>query len=426
MASSSSPLTLHHLSSLASYQHALDIAAHDPDLAKQCERAANDLRTLGYAVVPLVVERERCAWAHTEFWRTTEAATSGRLRRPTCAQDMSAFKSTQNWFFNKHGILEAGELAHLAYVHEMRVHPRVVTVFARLYGASTGLVYAQDRINYQLAPEWMPNARASDASDTGRGIGRVEEARWLHTDQSFDKQGLHCVQGLVVCEDADAAGDASLELVVGSHALHSRVREQLSIAADAKDHARDWYLLSDSEKAALAGVREGSFANFFSRLQTVRARAGSLVLWDSRVFHQGGRIRAHATRPRAEPRPRFVIYVCMQPLVGADQRVHERKRAVFEKFRATSHWPLRSLAFGKPRTYGAEPPEFNFDAHVVRPLAAPGAMPVLERLSGLVPWGAELRVDIPAKPLLEFVRDAPVAKRPIDSYFAPAAKSARS
>lgn len=93
-------------------------------------------------------------------------------RRPAAAADLAGFRATDNWFQNKHGILEAGELAHLPLAHAMRTHPRVAAVFAALYGVESGLVVAQDRLNYQLPSEWLPHARASlvpaDPADIAR------------------------------------------------------------------------------------------------------------------------------------------------------------------------------------------------------------------------------------------------------------------
>ena len=55
----------------------------------------------------------------------------------------------------------------------------------------------------------------------------------------------------------------------------------------------------------------------------VRAKAGSLVLWDSRTMHQG----IQSVKDRETPKPRCVVYVCQKPRSGAsDDDIKRRDR----------------------------------------------------------------------------------------------------
>ncbi len=266
------------------------------------------------------------------------------------------------------GILEPGELSHIDFVHPVRLHPRVAAAYALLYGAERGLIAAPDRFNYQLPPELLPPHLAATDKEVKRWADMrpadpslaqhaVAEASSMHHDQSFLKQGLHCVQGLVVMVDADMPGDASLEIVSGSHRWHDTMQRDLRLALTRDQLRGDWYMLSDADKAQFA--LEERFAAFTQ----VRTAAGSLVLWDSRALHKPGRIRAHPTLlARPFPRSRFVIYTCMQPAPaeGLTLKQVARKRAIFEKRQGTSHWPLKSKAFGKPWARGKPLPVFTW------------------------------------------------------------------
>jgi ectoine hydroxylase-related dioxygenase (phytanoyl-CoA dioxygenase family) len=395
----------HYDTALADYQEKLTSAAADTAFVAKMQAAAASLKEKGYAVVDDVVEPELLAWAHDRFWDCVETASSYALMRPKSAQDLITFRSSSEWMQHKHGILEDGELAHMDFVHAIRLHPRVMMAFAMLYGAQQNLIVATDRINYQLPKEWLryPGPFNDEWTQTrGEAIrGTDQDATWLHVDQSFLKQGLHCVQGLVVCVDADQPGDASLELVPGSHLRHGNYQQDLQLQLDPTALRRDWYKFSHEDKAKLTA------AGFFDDYTVVHAKKGALILWDSRTAHQGGTIRAHATKlPRPEPRPRFVVYVCAQPARATPALTREqvdRKQLVFKKLRATSHWPLQTTIFPPPRTYGKELPVFAWDTMCVRPLDVPGSLPVVEQLYGLTEALGQLTFCAPDfKPLMDF------------------------
>jgi hypothetical protein len=396
------------------YQRALDAAFADVNLVNRVRAAARDLAEHGYAVVEGVVDDPALLqWAHARFWASLGQAVpagshfAGWTRGPpTGPEDLKAFRSTHDWPPNKHGIIENPEIAHLDFVHALRLHPRVMAVFALLYGAQGGLVVAPDRFNYQLPREWLPRMgtklTADDLQrwkDTVRAqdpiLGCAEEASWLHHDQALTKAGLHCVQGLVTVLPADQPGDASLEVVAGSHQWHAQLEHLLGVQLDAQARRRNWYMLSDADKAKLDLRTFGQ----------VRCGAGALVLWDSRALHQGGIIRAiprTLERPVDPGRARFVVYVCAQPAVlGLTRAQVEKKQRIFAEHTSTSHWPLESIVFGKPRQYRANQPEFHW------PVApAPHAGTAAEELYGLV--GAQrLRFGVPADtPLLAFAPES--------------------
>jgi hypothetical protein len=398
----------------------LSEAKLDGELRKSLVQAARDLAQRGYAVIPGILTRDECVSAHDDFWKSMTIASGARIQRPYSAESLTDFKFTGNWPPNKHGIFEDGAWAHLPFVHEVRTHPRVVYSFASLYGAyAHEMVSSMDRINYQLPPEWLPREpprRGGSSATSGVSVGPRgwpfiadgrSESAWLHFDQALNKDGRHCIQGLVTLTHAKQAGDASLEVVPYSHHLHGPVlRDILSDSRHklpTEKMRSDWYMFSDEEKERMARaihLKQDPAKSLFDSFRSVQAEAGSLILWDSRLMHQGGRIRASASCPRpAEPgRPRFVIYACHQPIFefgggGAaalpDKELAKKMRAVKE-FKATSHWPLKVKLFPAPRTYGKEPAAFDFSRLVERIELNEGeAAPLLAQRYGVYPGGLE-------------------------------------
>lgn len=393
--------------SLDAYQLLLDAAALDAQLRADIAVAAVTLRARGCGVVPNVVTAQECDAWHDQFWDVMQGASKGRLTRPHSAADLRDFKATCNWAPNRHGIFEDGAWAHLPLTYEVRTHPRVVVAFARLYGTGQHMVISADRINYQMPAEWLPRAKLGVVPKDPADIGRVDEASWLHIDQAMTKSGLYCIQGLVTLTDVTQPGDASLELVPGTHLLHDGLAADLGVTDRAKLRT-DWHMFSDEEKATLHDKYKQRERGLFAKFQSVKASKGSLLLWDSRCWHQGGRIRAHALRPRPIPTPRFVVYVCMQPAVHAELSDTEimKRRAMFQEKKAMAHWPLKAKVFGPPRTYGQPRAAFDFQEFVGDDQA-----PVIQALFGLTrtrdsPLDA-LRAR-PAPPLLFFAPESGV------------------
>lgn len=161
---------------------------------------------------------------------------------------------------------------------------------------------------------------------------------WLHTDQSHKKLGLQCVQGYVNLLTSHDAASGSLYVVPGSHLLHAEFAAKFP---DAAENGRDWYKFSAEQLESLG-----------AKPVRVHGGVGSVVLWDSRLAHSA----IPPARGTESPRERCVAYVCYQPRALCSKKNLEKKRAVFENYRVTSHWPASKVEmFGvKWRTYGAE------------------------------------------------------------------------
>lgn len=367
--------------------HAMDMATHcalvnthllDPVLVAQVEQAKLDLASRGYATLTDILSAVECEEAHADLWSAIKEGTKDRpfplTHCPTSAQDLAKFRLGQDWSMNKHGILEDGHWAHLPVTHDVRTHPRVVAAFCLLYG-NTNLLGACDRINYQLPTEFLPQLKnryvepidSTSPHETLYGI--TDDATWLHIDQSVDHTGFACVQGLVQLTPALQAGDASFECVPGSHHFHDVLETLLGRTIDKKTRKDNWLKFTDEDKVQINASA--------SALVSVKAPAGTLIWWDSRLMHQGGTIRADAKHPRPLPTPRFVVYTCFQPLPNPVARTlplkeQQKRNQMFAEKRASSHWPLKVKLFGPPRTYGKEKAApFDLSSLLVDPANAP-------------------------------------------------------
>ena len=228
-------------------------------------------------------------------------------------------------------LLQHFSLGHMKPMWTIRQHPKVCEVFEKIWGTKReDLLVSFDGLSVHLPPE-----------KTNKGWYR--DNAWFHTDQSFDKKEKCCIQGYVTLYDTND-GDASLSILEGSHKFHQEFAEKFG--AVAKD---DWYKLNEAERKYF--IEEKKCEPF-----AVKAKKGSLVLWDSRTMHQG----KEPEKTRKKENFRIVSYVCMLPRKTCTEKNLEKKIKAFENLRITTHWANRAKLFSKnPRTYGGELPELN-------------------------------------------------------------------
>ena len=89
----------------------------------------------------------------------------------------------------------------------------------------------------------------------------------------------------------------------------------------------DWYLLKNNEKDYF--IDKGCIE------KDIEAKEGSIILWDSRTFHQGKGVNIS----REKENIRMVIYICMLPkLTINNHKFLIKKQKAFNNLRITSHW----------------------------------------------------------------------------------------
>jgi ectoine hydroxylase-related dioxygenase (phytanoyl-CoA dioxygenase family) len=161
---------------------------------------------------------------------------------------------------------------------------------------------------------------------------------WLHVDQSYLRNNLETYQSWVTPLDVND-GDATLVFLKGSHKYHKTIKDQYSISN--KD---DWYKLSDQQISTYVN-------DLGCPLQRIKCKAGSIVMWDSRLVHCG----CQPLKNRHNPNMRICIYVCMLPKSLATQVDINKKRKAFNEKRLTSHHPIHVKLFPKnPRIYSKD------------------------------------------------------------------------
>ena len=100
------------------------------------------------------------------------------------------------------------------------------------------------------------------------GCGWYRDNNWLHTDQSYQRNGFECLQSWVTSFDVNK-GDATLTFLEGSNRYHGDFAKRFG------SNPGDWNKLANNDEV-----------NFYIQEKgCIRCPAGSMVFWDSRTIH---------------------------------------------------------------------------------------------------------------------------------------------
>ena len=286
------------------------------------------LKQDGVAVIPNVISKKNIKLYKKQLWELLYNLTKN-LNKPIKKNDQTTWRTLWELFPLHSMLIQNWGIGHSKLHWNIRQEPKVIKVFSKIWGVNPEeLLTSFDGMSFHFPPEV-----------TNRGYYRGND--WFHTDQSRSKNKFCCVQGMVTLYDIND-GDATFRCMKKSNNIHQQFF---------KDHPEiestsDWFKLKKDH------------LNYFDKYEKIKIKAkkGSLILWDSRTFHQG----IESLKERPKPNFRSVIYVCMTPRSFSTEKELKKKKKAFRTKRTTSHWPHKIWLFPKlPRTYGKKIADIN-------------------------------------------------------------------
>jgi hypothetical protein len=206
---------------------------------------------------------------------------------------------------HSHGIFKHFEVGHQRFAWLARTNYKIINIFKKLWNTND-LVTSFDGCCFY--PSYY----------------NKEDTYWIHSDQSSRKKGLKCFQSFISLTNNK---ERTLMLYKGSHLLHEDYFKTMNI-----DEPRDWNI-----------IYEFYLDNINNELIKIETKAGDLVIWDSRTFHQ------NTCGSYSCKEERLVQYLCYLPRFDEnnDDNQNELRKKYFEKLRTTSHWPYPMNAVPK-------------------------------------------------------------------------------
>ena len=264
----------------------------------------NEIYEKGYTIIPNVLNNDEIIEYIHEFneW-------------------MDSFENSDELhnIIHHHGIFKYFDVGHQRFAWLIRTNPKVQNIFKRIWKTNE-LVTSFDGCCYY-------------PKDYNR-----ENEYWIHSDQSCLKKGLHCVQSFV---SLTKNKEKTFMVYENSHKLH-------------EDYGNKYNITNPSDWNPIA---EEYLIRINDSLKILEVDAGSMVLWDSRTFHQN-------TCGNPENREdRLIQYICFLPKnVEANNKiVREKRRYYFENCYTTNHYPYPMGHVPKQPTFFESVNEYIID-----------------------------------------------------------------
>jgi hypothetical protein len=314
-------------------------------------------------VVPSVEEIEH---AKDLFWQFTESFTKGHVDR----YDVKTWDN-DNWFqarLANAGIIGCPEFSHSEFNWYGRCLPKVRQAFEAVWFGSSSSSSSTSRSDSKGDRELIVSYDAGNAyRPWAINPSWTTKSNWWHTDQNSlrrdkPRQGKVCVQGLITYYDADLNNTGGFCCLPKTQHDHE--------AMCARTVYAHHNLTTDYVKVDPADPLLKSHAPAILPL----AKAGDLILWDSRLIHAN---TPGLLAPRNDPehpiqplRPeewhanipieatirenkrdmliRLVTYVCMVPKSFASPEALDSKKLGLLQCKAAFHWPQEPVTTTKP------------------------------------------------------------------------------
>ena len=299
------------------------------------------LKEYGVCVIPNIFTNDECIKLQNDIWNDINYIQQNRFN----INDQSTWKYFYDFLPLHAMLIQHHSIAHLQSIWNIRQNELIGDIFAKLWNLTKEDLYTSfDGISLSLPPEITKK-------------GWFLNNEWLHTDQGINKMNCicdsfnhnndciintqyYCIQGLVNLYDVND-GDSTLCILEKSHKYHESFLNH-------KKHQdkEDWIKISPDDKQY--------FLDRGCEKICVKAKKGSLILWDSRVFHQGMEVSKY----RQNMNYRMAVYICLLPKNRLTNKDKERRKKAFNELRVTNHYGTK-LFPKTPRTYGVELKEFN-------------------------------------------------------------------
>ena len=280
-----------------------------------------DLAEKGYVIIPNILTPDQITTATRLFYEWIASI-------PNIKNDHRRI--------NSHGIFKFYQAGHQEHAWYLRTLPAVQQPFKTFY-KTDDLTVSYDGCC------WL-----NDSHHKSR------DKCWTHTDQAPIDSEFKCLQGFV---SLTSNTNSTLVVYEGSHKLHRSYFEN-------NNSTIAWNLINPSYLHDLNDQK-----------RVLQVDAGSLVLWDSRTFHQN-----QYGQPNYEDR--IVQYVCYLPRNHPKNTpaITRKRQKYFHERRTTSHWPYPVHVNGlQPQTYGDSSRKIDYST-----LRNPNLQPYMSEIVKLI------------------------------------------
>jgi len=305
------------------------IFPNNPDLA-------DFFKENGYVVIENIIPKEECEQITSLFWDYIEGLNS-KLSRQNQLNWMDPFE----WPINTRGLIQHYNVGFQKFTIKARNY--IKKAFEIVYGTDK-LISSFDGISFSKRPKVFKYA----------DLKHWHEKKWdkddLHVDQTH--KGFRCIQGGAAIINQAKDGHVFI-CIPGSHKFHDELVDKIA-KNDPKSISGDWYKINNDDKNWIKD----------KDLDIIRVpmKAGSVVLWDSRLMHASTSWCKSSIKEIDIPF-RLQIFACMKNSSYLTEKEKIKRNKAYIEGRTCRHIPDKVTLFGKnPRMYG---PTSKYDKLIV-------------------------------------------------------------
>nr|BDT63560.1 MAG: scv136-like protein [Pasiphaea japonica whispovirus] len=272
------------------------------------------LEKYGFCIVENCLNLKQCQEIINGTWTAMETMTS-KIDVPVDRRNIKTWGSIKKCA-NFRNIYTDNGIAHAEFMWRVRENPKIMKVYADLHGCKEeDLLVSFDGISFQIPPE-HPEGRN----------GWYKHC-WYHVDNSFNQQNDRpiCYQGQIVARDVNP-GDYTIGFLRGSHKSFDEFGQKFGIKKKV-----DNFKMQNDEQMKFIEDRHKPIR--------VTCKAGSLVLFNNKLFHCG----LEPLKNRQKMNIRNVVFVCYAHRQDATDNIIKRRRKYFRESTSTTHWPAKGL-----------------------------------------------------------------------------------
>lgn len=262
-----------------------------------------NLRELGYCIVPNVINNDEIDEAKKLFFEWKNKI-----------PNIDKIHDT----IDPHGIFKFHQIGHQKHAWYLRTRQNIINIFKSIWNTDN-LVVSFDGCCY-----------------INKNLNK-KDTIWTHTDQASNNSDLQCYQSFISLSDNE---ERTLIVYERSHLYHKEYFK------NKKKSSKRWNLIDHDVLEKLKDTKK-----------ILKVNKGSLVIWDSRTFHQN-----QYGKPNSEER--LVQYICYLPKDNKLNTKNEQTKRIkyFNEKRTTSHWPYKIKVNSlQPQTYGDDSRLIDYD-----------------------------------------------------------------
>lgn len=262
-----------------------------------------NLRELGYCIVPNVINNDEIDEAKKLFFEWKNKI-----------PNIDKIHDT----IDPHGIFKFHQIGHQKHAWYLRTRQNIINIFKSIWNTDN-LVVSFDGCCY-----------------INKNLNK-KDTIWTHTDQASNNSDLQCYQSFISLTDNE---ERTLIVYERSHLYHKEYFK------NKKKSSKRWNLIDHDVLEKLKDTKK-----------ILKVNKGSLVIWDSRTFHQN-----QYGKPNSEER--LVQYICYLPKDNKLNTKNEQTKRLkyFNEKRTTSHWPYKIKVNSlQPQTYGDDSRLIDYD-----------------------------------------------------------------